>query len=241
MADEFNNQSNGNNQNYAQSANNDMQVQMAVDNAMAEQKKKKKKKRLIIFGVIAAVIVVIIIASSGGSSSDDKNKVESVNGASQTQSADEKSDDGKSDDSKSDDSKSDDSTASDNQKITAGHAITVDNDLKISYLKCDTNFKKYNEYSAPSKGNKVVSATFKIENVSDTDQYISTIDCYADDKKCDSFYGVEDYDDPFFDSISAGRSIEGTVYFEVPSNAKNVELEFENSVWTNDKVVFVIK
>lgn len=236
MADEFNNPNNGNNQNYAQSVNSDMQVQMAVDNAMAEQKKKKKKKRLIIFGVIAAVIVVIIIAASGGSSSDDKNKVESVNGASQTQSVN-----GKSDDSKLNDGKSDDSTASDNQKITAGHAITVDNDLKISYLKCDTNFKKYNEYSAPSKGNKVVSATFKIENVSDTDQYISTIDCYADDKKCDSFYSVEDYDDPFFNSISPGRSVEGTVYFEVPSNSKNVELEFENSVWTSDKIVFVIK
>lgn len=231
MADEFNNQNNGNNQNYAQSANNDMQVQMAVDNAMAEQKKKKKKKRLIIFGVIAAVIVVIIIASSGGSSSDDKNKVESVNGASQTQSADEKSDDGK----------SDDSTASDNQKITAGHAITIDNELKISYLKCDTNFKKYSKYATVGKGKKVISATFKIENVSDTDQYIDTINCYADDKKCDSFYSVEDYDDPFFDSISAGRSIEGTVYFEVPSNAKDIELEFENNVWTNDKVVFVVK
>ena len=230
MADEFNNQNNGNNQNYAQSANNDMQVQMAVDNAMAEQKK-KKKKRLIIFGVIAAVIVVIIIAASGGSSSDDKNKVESVNGASQTQSADEKSDD----------SKSDDSTASDNQKITAGHAITIDNELKISYLKCDTNFKKYSKYATVGKGKKVISATFKIENVSDTDQYIDTINCYADDKKCDSFYSVEDYDDPFFDSISAGRSIEGTVYFEVPSNAKNIELEFENNVWTNDKVVFVVK
>ena len=231
MADEFNNQNNGNNQNYAQSANNDMQVQMAVDNAMAEQKKKKKKKRLIIFGVVAAVIVVIIIAASGGSSSDDKNKVESVNGASQTQSADEKSDD----------SKSDDSTASDNQKITAGHAITIDNELKISYLKCDTNFKKYSKYATIGKGKKVISATFKIENVSDTDQYIDTINCYADDKKCDSFYSVEDYDDPFFDSISAGRSIEGTVYFEVPSNAKNIELEFENNVWTEDKVVFVVK
>ena len=231
MADEFNNPNNGNNQNYAQSVNNDMQVQMAVDNAMAEQKKKKKKKRLIIFGVIAAIIVVIIIAASGGSSSDDKNKVESVNGASQTQSADEKSDD----------SKSDDSTASDNQKITAGHAITIDNELKISYLKCDTNFKKYSKYATVGKGKKVISATFKIENVSDTDQYIDTINCYADDKKCDSFYSVEDYDDPFFDSISAGRSIEGTVYFEVPSNAKNIELEFENNVWTEDKVIFVIK
>ena len=43
MADEFNNQNNGNNQNYAQSANNDMQVQMAVDNAMAEKKRRKRK------------------------------------------------------------------------------------------------------------------------------------------------------------------------------------------------------
>lgn len=231
MADEFNNQNNGNNQNYAQSVNNDMQVQMAVDNAMAEQKKKKKKKRLIIFGVIAAIIVVIIIASSGGSSSDDKNKVESVNGASQTQSVNSKSDDGK----------SNDSTASDNQKITAGHAITIDNELKISYLKCDTNFKKYSKYATVGKGKKVISATFKIENVSDTDQYIDIINCYADDKKCDSFYSVEDYDNPFLDSISAGRSIEGTVYFEVPSNAKDIELEFENNVWTNDKVVFVVK
>lgn len=231
MADEFNNPNNGNNQNYAQSVNNDMQVQMAVDNAMAEQKKKKKKKRLIIFGVIAAIIVVIIIASSGGSSSDDKNKVESVNGASQTQSVN----------GKSDDNKSDDSTESDNQKITAGHAITIDNELKISYLKCDTNFKKYSKYATVGKGKKVISATFKIENVSDTDQYIDTINCYADDKKCDNFYSVEDYDDPFLDSISAGRSIEGTVYFEVPSNAKDVELEFENNVWTNDKVVFVVK
>lgn len=231
MADEFNNPNNGNNQNYAQSANNDMQVQMAVDNAMAEQKKKKKKKRLIIFGVIAAIIVVIIIAASGGSSSDDKNKVESVNGASQTQSVN----------GKSDDNKSNDSTESDNQKITAGHAITIDNELKISYLKCDTNFKKYSKYATVGKGKKIISATFKIENVSDTDQYIDIINCYADDKKCDSFYSVEDYDDPFLDSISAGRSIEGTVYFEVPSNAKDVELEFENNVWTNDKVVFVVK
>lgn len=231
MADEFNNQNNGNNQNYAQSVNNDMQVQMAVDNAMAEQKKKKKKKRLIIFGVIAAIIVVIIIASSGSSSSDDKNKVESVNGASQTQSVN----------GKSDDNKSYDNTASKDQKITAGHAITIDNELKISYLKCDTNFKKYSKYATVGKGKKVISATFKIENVSDTDQYIDTINCYADDKKCDSFYSVEDYDNPFLDSISAGRSIEGTVYFEVPSNAKDVELEFENNVWTNDKVVFVVK
>lgn len=52
MADDFN--------------QNSQQVQMAVDNALNEQKKKKKKKRLIIFGVIIAVIIAIVAASSSG-------------------------------------------------------------------------------------------------------------------------------------------------------------------------------
>ena len=216
MADEFNNQNNGNNQNYAQSANNDMQVQMAVDNAMAEQKKKKKKKRLIIFGVIAAIIVVIIIASSGGSSD---NKVEDASSdAAQSQ-----------------------TTQPAVTKIEAGKAVTIDDELKITFSSCNTNFTKYSDYEAPAKGNKVVSADFKIENVSSTDQYIDSIECYADDKKCDEFMGIENYTNPFIDVISSGRSISGTVYFEVPKNAKDIELEFENNVWTEDKVVFVVK
>lgn len=217
MADEFNNQNNGNNQNYAQSANNDMQVQMAVDNAMAEQKKKKKKKRLIIFGVIAAVIVVIIIASSGGSSD---NKVE---------------------DASSDAAQSQTTTQPAVTKIEAGKAVTIDDELKITFSSCNTNFTKYSDYEAPAKGNKVVSADFKIENVSSTDQYIDSIECYADDKKCDEFMGIENYTNPFIDVISSGRSISGTVYFEVPKNAKDIELEFENNAWTEDKVVFVVK
>lgn len=53
--------------------------------------------------------------------------------------------------------------------------------------------------------------------------------------------GIENYTNPFIDVISSGRSISGTVYFEVPKNAKDIELEFENNVWTEDKVVFVVK
>lgn len=37
---------------------NDAEVQLAVDQAMKDQKKQKRKKKLIIFGVILAVIVV---------------------------------------------------------------------------------------------------------------------------------------------------------------------------------------
>lgn len=221
MADDFNNPNNGNNNQYAQS---DAQVQAAVNNAMAEQKKKKKKKKLIIFGIIAAVIVVIIIAASGGSSSDDKNKVENIDN-SVSQNAKE----------------SESQTEAIPDKIEAGKSITIDKELKISYKKCNTNFKNYSKYLPPADGNKVISADFTIENISDTDQYINTINCYADNTKCEQFYAVENYKNPFIDVISSGRSVSGTVYFEVPKNAKDIELEFENNVWTEDKVIFVIK
>lgn len=43
---------------------NDAEVQLAVDQAMKDQKKQKRKKKLIIFGVILAVIVVIVVVAN---------------------------------------------------------------------------------------------------------------------------------------------------------------------------------
>lgn len=43
MADEFNNQNNGNNQNYAQSANNDMQCRWQLTTQWRNKKRRKRK------------------------------------------------------------------------------------------------------------------------------------------------------------------------------------------------------
>ena len=43
---------------------NDAEVQLAVDQAMKDQKKQKRKKKLIVFGVILAVIVVIAVVAN---------------------------------------------------------------------------------------------------------------------------------------------------------------------------------
>lgn len=75
MADEFN-------RNPQQSA----EVQMAVSQAMNDQKKKKKKKKLIIILVIAALVIIGIVASSGGS--DDKKENDNSTSASDSISAD---------------------------------------------------------------------------------------------------------------------------------------------------------
>ncbi|MFR5876801.1 MAG: DUF4352 domain-containing protein [Eubacterium sp.] len=204
--------------------NNSTEVQQAVDAAMLAQKKKKKKK-LIIISVIAIAVIAVAALSAG--SGDSENKVENINDSSISQSADENN-------------KSDKTTAQDTQKIKPGTAVTTNN-LKISYLSCDTNWKKYENYAAPDSGNKIIRAEFTFENISSSDQSLSGVTCYADNKKCESYYMADDYVSPVLETISAGRSITGIVYFEVPENSKDIELEFESDFWSSEKLIFAVE
>lgn len=84
-------------------------------------------------------------------------------------------------------------------------------------------------------------AEFEFENISSTDQFLSSIECYADNKKCESYYGVDDAHSFVLESISPNRSVSGTTYFEVPKDAELIELEIESDSWSNEKITFVIK
>ncbi len=199
-------------------------VQNAVAVALAEEKKKKKKKKLIILAVIVGVILIIgIAAGKGGESTDKGGKVEPIASgeAAQQEEAPE-------------------TEAPKEEKIKAGNAVSTD-DLKVSYVSCDTNYTKYSEYMKPDGGNKVVRAEFKFENISGSDVSLSSFECYADDKKCDEFYGPNDYASPTLESVSPGRSFDAVIYFQVPEGAKSIELEYEDNFWSNEKIVFVIE
>ena len=65
-------------------------------------------------------------------------------------------------------------------------------------------------------------------------------DCYADGVACDRFLWSSD-DSLSQSSISPGRKLQGYVCFEVPESAEAVELEYETSFWTQDKVIFVVE
>ncbi|MDE6124857.1 MAG: DUF4352 domain-containing protein [Eubacterium sp.] len=198
---------------------NNVEVQQAVDTALKGQKKKKKT---IIFSVIAVIILLIIIIASVGGNSSDEPEIESItNSVSDNQ----------------DTSNSSDTPT--NQAIEAGNVVTTKN-LKVSYISCNTDYKDYNEYLPPKSGNKIVRAELSIENTSSTAQYISGFECYADNQKCDAYFGTDDAT-LSYDTISAGRASTMILYFEVPENAKNIELEFQDNVWSNDKTKFVIK
>lgn len=198
----------------------DQNVQQAVDSALAEQKKKKKKKKLIIFVVLAIVVVgVVAMATSGGDdSSSTANtttaKVSDTSDTSQAEAVDE--------------------------KIKAGTVVN-DGDMEITYVSCNANYTDYNEYCAPEKGNKIVRAEFSFKNNGTSDHSLNFFECYADGQKCDEYYSADDYSSPALESISAGRTLKGIVYFEVPASAEEIELEYETNFWSSKKMIFVIK
>lgn len=124
--------------------------------------------------------------------------------------------------------------------IEAGTSVTADG-LEISYISCNADYTDYSEYVPPADGNKIIRAEFEFKNVSDTDCSLSNFDCYADGAKCEIYYGADDYASPALETISPNRTFKAIVYFEVPENAKNIEMEMETSFWSDDKIIFTVK
>ena len=65
-------------------------------------------------------------------------------------------------------------------------------------------------------------------------------ECFADNAKADQSW-VADDSQQLDATLSAGRSAQGALYFEVPKVAKSIELEYDINFWGNDKIIFVGK
>lgn len=115
--------------------------------------------------------------------------------------------------------------------------IVENGKLRISYLKAG-EYVSDNMFLQPEEGNRYVYIELEVENISDSDQMISyfSFDCYADGGVCDSCYGM---DDALSATISSGRKAKGTVAFEVPKDAQVIEIEYEDNIWTESKILFL--
>lgn len=119
--------------------------------------------------------------------------------------------------------------------------IVEKNDFKITYKKA-SNYKSENQFIEPAKGKKFVRFQFSFKNLSDTDQYVGSFECYYKNNKCEEAYVADDDDSNFLlESLSKGRSVSGSVYYEVPKKAKlsQLELEYTSDLWSNEKVIFM--
>lgn len=183
--------------------------------------------------VIAIVVIVIIAIFAGGGDDKDKNpqkienskenvsnnvdKTNNDNAVTETQQAEEK-----------------------NNIFQVGDVVET-NDFRITYISAG-EYKSDNEYLQPKDGYVYWEFEFKFENISDTDQTVSSImdwECYADNSKVDQTYIGDD--NGLDATLSAGRETQGTIYFEVPADTQNIELEYDINYWQSDKIIFVGK
>ena len=111
--------------------------------------------------------------------------------------------------------------------------------LRISYLSSG-EFISDNQFIEPKEGNKFIYCEFEFENISDSDRVVSSWDfnCFADDNSCEEcYYGDEDLQA----TLSAGRKTKGKIYYEVPENAENIEIEYDASWLSSNKIIFLYK
>lgn len=208
---------------------------------------KGQKKGMAVAGIITSVIALLItiIALAMGmslmneianSSGDDVKKV-----STETVGDDEVSSESASDNEadNSNEEVSTDNTAETESEYKVGDIIETKY-VRISYLSAE-EYTSTNEFIQPKEGNVYYRMEFEFENISDSDQSVSSMigwECYADGYSMDqSFIG----DDDLSASLSSGKKAKGALYFEVPSDAQSIVLEYNDNVWTSDKIVFVVK
>lgn len=127
--------------------------------------------------------------------------------------------------------------------ITPGKTFSV-NGLKITFNECDLDFTDYeDEYGwyAPDDGKKYVMASFTYNNESNSDKYVSIYDfnCYADGTVCEQSYY---FDTDFINAnISPNRNVSFRVFYVVPVDCNEIELEYETNLWTGEKQIIKLQ
>lgn len=127
--------------------------------------------------------------------------------------------------------------AAENKRFTVGDIVETKN-VRISYISCG-EYICDNQFIQPDSGNKFIYFELEFENISDSDEHISSLvgfDCYADNNSCEQTYLTEN---DLSASLSPGRKTSGKVCFEVPQDAKTIELEYINNIFTSDRIVFL--
>lgn len=179
----------------------------------------RKKQGGIFKWILIAVVVLFFIGSifggeDGSASDSNPQKVGDVSG------------------------KEDDTKGNVENKFSVGEIVETSN-LRITFVSAK-EYQSDNEFMQPKAGNVYYEMEFEMENISDTDQSVSSWDfaCYADNYDMEQAY----MDGMDLDAtLSAGKKTKGSVFFEVPKDAKEIFLEYETNFWTEDKIIFVVK
>ena len=118
--------------------------------------------------------------------------------------------------------------------------VIEDGNTKIVFMSSG-DYVEENEFMQPEEGKKYIFLQFAFENTSKTtDTSISfySFECYADGYAAEMYYGGND---DLSATLSAGRATTGYLYFEVPTDAKVIEVEYETNIFTEKKIKFIFE
>ena len=175
------------------------------------------------------VIIVILLAAIAGGSGSSKKKSDS--GAS-----DKDVSAGTDSQQKSETQNAAAKTPDEKTVYSVGDTLH-DGNLDIVYV-ASGEYTESNELMQPKDGNKYIFLKLAFVNTSGkSDAHVSlyNFECYADGYSCEQYFGGED---DLSATLSSGRSTEGYVYFEVPQDARNIEIEYDTNFFTADKITF---
>lgn len=201
-------------------------------------KNKKPIFKRVWFWILAVVVILGIIGNSGGNkkSSDDK-KVGEVMSTQSTVGNENPNKDTQDNGVEQTTAKETEENIQTTYKVGD---ILHDGDMDIVFV-ASGDYQEENEFMQPAEGKKYIYLNFAFINTSDkSDSSVScyNFECYADGYNCDAYYGG---DEGLSATLSAGRSTQGSVYFEIPQDAKEIEVEYEPNMITQKKITFAFE
>lgn len=186
-------------------------------NGCKTQKEKKPLFKKWWFWMIVGIIVIVIASSGGKEATPSTDTPDATNNTpAQTE-----------------------ATTLQDPYYYAGDVIDASG-LKITYVKAEKH-EEDNQFLQPDDGYMYIKLYLSVENTASSDRYISSFefDCYADGKKQESYFTSEEALEG--GNLSSGRKDEGYIYFSVPKDAKDIEVEYETSFWTDKKAVLKVE
>ncbi len=118
--------------------------------------------------------------------------------------------------------------------------ILEDGNTKIVFMSSG-DYAEENEFMQPEDGKKYIYLQFAFENISDssdTSVSLYSFECFADGYATEMYYGGEE---ELSATLSAGRATTGYIYFEVPTDAEVIEVEYETNFFTEEKIKFIFE
>lgn len=196
----------------------------------------KKKKHTILYLLLAVVVLIIILGVANSGKSDKITHSSKTSSTSQSES-----------------SKSDSSKKGNKKELAIGDSfeqsnmkMTLDN-VQFDWQVPSTGDEFEDSMNKPKDGYTYVKMDVTMENTGDKDEFASFTDfkLYADNNPYDQEWGLKEFgvnpNGSDFSELSAGRKASFSVFWQVPANATSVEVEYEPSFWSNEKILIKVK